>query len=194
MVALKDKRVIDWRPIRCAYIERQDKPTYQELSEEFHVALSSVCNTAADEGWVLQRTKFFQSVAVQGDVTQGLIELARERSETGSTLTNLMLVSLKEMTAVVSSFPPDMKPRARADIITSGSFAAMNFARALKDAGLASVPKELTDELTKGEHSSEAKNFLKQALQQINVSVQVQAPQAQPLAKKAEPVTELPPT
>ncbi len=185
----KDKNVVDWPAMRSAFIESDEKPTYAELSESFRVPLSTVCSTAADEGWVLQRSRYLEKVALACGATEAIIDLAKGNREVASTFINFALVGVKRLTKVVESIEEGTKARAESDIIQNCAFAAANFAKSLKELGITVIPKELADGLGSG---SGSRDFLKSALQQINVSVNVAQGKAEPAKETPKADVELP--
>ncbi len=168
-IAQRDISFKDWPSIRKAFIEADDKPTYAELAERFRVSLSTIQSTASDEGWVFQRARRIEQVAVQIGATENLIELAKGNREVTATFINLALVGVKRLTRVIESIPEDTKPRAEIGFVQDASFAAANFAKSLREIGVMCVPKELSESLGKGDAG---KDFLRGALQQINITVQ----------------------
>lgn len=170
MVATKDSKTNVWREIRSAYIERPQKPTYAELAEEFRVPANTLGVYAADEGWVLLRSQHLESVALACNAQEGMIELAKGNREVAATFINFALVGVKRLTRVIESIEEGTKPRAESDIIQNCAFAASNFAKSLKEIGVIVIPRSLADGLeAKGDAG---KDFLKGALQQINITVQ----------------------
>lgn len=164
-----DVKATIWPAIRRAFIEREQKPTQVELAEEFRVNVNTLANIAAEEGWTLQRARFFDSQLVRSDVTQALVEIARDRRETSTAVANSALVGVRRITYFVEKIPDTTAPKAALDLLNTASFATANFAKSLKDAGLVEIPKALSDQLGKGDNS---KDFLRGALQQINITVQ----------------------
>lgn len=160
----------DWPQIRSAYIDADEKPTYTELADRFRLSLQAISNRAADEGWAMARARRLEQAEKKAEVSEALIELATERRETSSAIANAVLIGVRKLTVFLEAMPDDTKPKAGFDQVNTCFFGLANAAKALKDAGLVELPRSLVDGInSKGDAGKE---FLKGALQQINITVQ----------------------
>ena len=80
----------------------------------------------------------------------------------------------------------ELAPSTRSQVLNTAAFALANLAKGLKDAGVVGLPRALMDSLeSKAPKGPEGKDWLKHAMQQINVTVQ--------LAREGKPVDTVPP-
>jgi hypothetical protein len=138
---------MDWTPVRLAYIDRAERPTYAELSTEFSIPESSVKRIAADEGWPLMRARRLELAMQQSDAATVLIEAARGEREVLESFRAVALVMLRDTLANIEQVRSEGKPARRLALIQTASFALQNLSQALKNVGFIGIPKGLQDRL-----------------------------------------------
>ncbi len=185
-LAQRDTSSKAWPEIRSAYIDSDEKPAFTELADRFHLSFQAISARAADEGWAMARARRLEAAERKAEVSEALIELATERRETSAAIANAVLIGVRKLTVFLEALPPDIKPKAGFDQVNTCFFGLANAAKALKDAGLVELPRSLVDGInSKGDAG---RDFLKGALQQINITVQ--NAQAASAPKTADVVSE----
>jgi hypothetical protein len=63
--------------VRRAFIEREHRPTYEELSVEFQVPKGSIGNAASDQSWPAMRAEYLESKLRQADAAEIMLEAVK---------------------------------------------------------------------------------------------------------------------
>lgn len=181
------KRSVDWSPIRKAFIERQDRPTYAELADEFGIPLPRVAEAGLDEGWPMLRARHSASLIERSGAHDMLLQAAAAQRAVTDRLSSLTLQTISQLQSVVDDpHLGELAPSTRSQVLNTAAFALANLAKGLKDAGVVGLPRALMDSLeSKAPKGPEGKDWLKHAMQQINVTVQ--------LAREGKPTDTVPP-
>lgn len=179
------KRVIDWPTVREAFIKRTERPTYDELSQEFGIKVSTIANAASDEGWPILRAQHVEQVLEKADAGQIIVKaLAVDRalSQKGASFGMAAMDSLME--TLNHPKMKDYAPSTKSEITNTCTFAFVNVAKGLREMGITGISKTLDQA---GKESNGQWN--PQLLQQINVNVgEIIAKTRTELAAHVEPV------
>lgn len=175
-------RLIDWKPLRDAFVTRSPRPTYQELSEEFNLPLGSIGTCAAEEAWTSLRAQYLETKLKEADASGVLLEAIKIDRTLIRAVADLALVALNRIKHEVERLTDERAPTTNIEVLNTAGFAAANFTRALKDSGIVGLPKGMAAD---GKEANGRWN--PEMLQQINVTVQNLT--AQQAATKAEPQT-----
>ena len=150
------QRVIDWEPIRKAFVERPKRLTYAELSVEFSIGESSIKTCAADEGWAMMRARRLELEMQRADAAQIIVEAAASDRAAIERFRTLAIRMVNDTLADVESIAGEFTAAKRLNLRQTASFTILNLAQALKNVGLTGVPKELRDGLGGSGASGEA--------------------------------------
>ena len=139
----------NWTEMRRAYVEREVRPTLEELSQEFGSNPPRISNVAIDESWGIARAE--------------RIEKRLRDSEAAETAKNTCLSVLRQLGHLAEGLDRKKGDSTRANTLNNISFAISNTCNALKTMGIIGVtkglPKDGDGKLDMG------------FLQQINVTV-----------------------
>jgi hypothetical protein len=170
-------------PVRRAFIERRERMTYKELSEEFKVPLGTICNAAADQSWPAMRSDYLAAKLVECDAQSALLAAVQTDKSLLRKFTSVALSALDKLALTIDSINVDRAANTNASALNTCSFAYLNFARGLSDAGILGISKTLN---ASGKEDNGRWN--PQMLSQINVTVQNLAAQAEKAEKTVEAV------
>ena len=178
---------VPWGEIRTAFVERSDRPTYTDLSGEFSVPLERISKVANDEGWPMLRARHSAALVERSGAHDMLLQAAAAQRAVTDRLSSLTLQTISQLQSVVDDpHLGELAPSTRSQVLNTAAFALANLAKGLKDAGVVGLPRALMDSLeSKAPKGPEGKDWLKHAMQQINVTVQ--------LAREGKPVDTVPP-
>ena len=169
-VPIGTQRLRDWDPVRKAYFERCERPTYAELSAEFSIPENSVRSIAASEGWAMLRAQRLEVEAARTDALAVVIEAAKGEKLLIDAFKSAVLVMVRDLLGNVEAIRDEKKAARRLALNQTASFTALNLAQALKALGVVGVPKRLLEAMNEsGERGADWKQG---ALAQLNVLVQ----------------------
>lgn len=160
-------RLVNWQPLRDAFVQRSPRPTYQELSEEFNVPFGSIGVCANEEAWTSLRAQYLESRLKEADAAGVLLEAIKIDRTLIRAVSDLALVALSRLKHEIERLTDEKAPSTNVEVLNTCSFAAANFTRALKDTGVIGLPKGMSAE---GKELNGRWN--PEMLQQINVTVQ----------------------
>lgn len=177
------------------YLSSSPCATYVSVAERFEIPVGTLGRAASEEDWPALRKKRQELALLESNAMQMLTEAAQKGTAVpGMAGEVAMVIFAGLLTHLGQMEKATCKPSYAVQVYQNASFCLLNTANACKSLGIVGLPKELA-ELGKSHGGVDGHGkWDKQLLQQINVTVQGLTAQAQPLAKKAEPVTELPPT
>lgn len=185
---LKAKRVVDWPPIREAYITRSPLPSYTELSEEFPVSTQSISRCANEEGWAEMRLARIQGQLVKAGASELILESIKDE---GKLLQSSRLTASNAVEAAnliierITLNSDETKDSTRATTLNNVCFALANLGRFIESIGIVGMAGRIKGAKQAGE-SSDGQPWEKGMLQQINVTVkniQAEAERAKPVAE-----------
>ena len=163
-----------------AFIEREEKPTYQSLSDEFDVPLSTIGRASVDENWVSLRAADIERKALENKATQIVLSAANTVNQPiMNAAQNAVLLALQKIALIFSDIDDERAPSTRAQTVNTLSFAFKNICDGCKSMGIGSLPKKFA-ELSEG-----GAGWSTGLMQQINVHVAAQ--QAAPAQPKPAP-------
>ncbi len=155
-------------------MSRHPKPTYEELSAEFEIPLSTIGRLSVEEGWVSLRAATLERKAKESDALSIVLEAVKIDRTIIATLSDVLLIGLRKIGDALNGIPDTHAASTKAEIVNTCSFALKNFADAAKSAGIMGVSKTLNQLGDAGNG-----RWNPEMLQQINVTVQnLQAGQA----------------
>lgn len=163
------KRFRDWTPVRKAFLDEPERPTYAELAERFSIPINSVCSVASEEGWALTRSRRLERALADSDVADVLVSAARGERMITDKFRELALVVVAAL--VIESGQLPAKQAGRVRVLQALTFSALNMGQALKAVGVIGLPKELRDRLDSSASAGDGDGF-KRALMNLNVMVQ----------------------
>jgi hypothetical protein len=169
-------RLTDWEPIRLAFVERALRPTWVELSKEFSVSEPAICRVAGEQGWIVLRAQNSDAKLAKSDVVDSLLKasdenrvIARSAKEAGLALMQFILGAIQLATA-----NDKLKDRARCDMAQTLAFAYKNSCAGLKDIGVVDQGKALMDTIDSEANRHGDKEWSRQMLGQLNVTINTQ--------------------
>jgi len=159
-ITLKEK-------LRSCFIERETRPTYEELSDEFKVPLPTLKNWAAEEGWQRMRTANLEMMAERGDALGILVRASKIDKALVDATANNLLTAHEKINQCLADIDNSRAPSTRSQTINTLTFALLNLANTAKASGLVGMPKGLA-----GEGQEANGRWDPKLLTQINVTVQ----------------------
>ena len=153
---LVTQRVTDWDPVRKAFIESDERPTYAELSTRFSVPLSSLATVAADQGWVAMRARRVESLLSAGDAGAVIARAAAGETLLTEHFRDSVLVILIKLREELAGLADVKSRRARLNSLQTASFAVLNCSSAIKAVGIVGLPKQLRDGLDREDETNPA--------------------------------------
>jgi len=158
---------IDWSGARKAFVERPQRPTYEELSVEFGCASGSIGRISADEGWPALRAAYLDAALQRADAGSVLLEACKSDRTIARGYSAAAIVILSRVVAAVESVDESRAAATKLDAYNTASFCLKNLADALRSAGIIGVARSLE---AAGKELNGQWN--PQMLQNINVVVQ----------------------
>lgn len=180
-------RQVDWQPLRDAFTKRSPRPTYQELSDEFTVPLSTIAVCAGEEAWTSLRAQYLEARLKEADAAGVLLEAIKIDRSLIRAVSDLALVALTRVKHEIERICDEKAVSTNMEALNTAGFAAANFTRALKDCGVIGLPKGMAE----GKEANGKWN--PEMLQQINVTVQNLTAQAAQSDANAKPLTKVEP-
>jgi hypothetical protein len=175
-------RLVDWQPLRDAFVTRSPRPTFTDLSAEFSVPITSISNCANEEAWISMRAQHLESQLKAADAAGVLLEAIKIDRTLIRTVSDLALIALQRLKHEIERLTDEKAPSTNVEVLNTCSFAAANFTRALKDVGIVGLPKGMA-----GQGKEDNGRWNPEMLGQINISVQNLV--SQQAAAKPEPAT-----
>lgn len=153
--------------VRCAFVERDAQPTYEELSVEFSMPCATVRKYAAQEGWPGMRSAHLDRKLAEADAKSVMLAVVRGDHVVSRKYLNLAIVTLDKLTLTVERLEDDKAASTNAQTINTCMFAAQNLAKALHEVGIVGISKTLNDAGKEDNGRWDPK-----MLSQLNVTVQ----------------------
>ncbi len=160
-------RTIDWEPLREAYIERPQRPTYVELEEEFGVKNNTIARCASEEGWPMLRASFLERKVKESDASAIILAAVQVDRGLVRSVANFALVTIARCTTAVELVDESKAAATKLDAYNTATFAVKNICDSLRSVGIVGLPKGMADN---GKEDNGRWN--PQMLQQINLTVQ----------------------
>lgn len=129
--------------LRAAFIDRETRPTYEDMSKEFNVPLNTVKNWAASENWQKMRLSAQEKLAEKSDALAIMLRAVKIDQRVVEAFANVVLLGFEQMSRVLLDIKPENAASSRAQTINTVMFAAKNAADGCKTMGLVGLPKEL---------------------------------------------------
>lgn len=148
MVAGQRRRAasVDWVALRRAFVERPERPLYDELAKEFGVSPERITRAARDDGWATMRATFAQERLKQADAAMALVNAAKAEGAVTHAFTSAALEVCAQVHSVVQDLSKKkMAEATRANTLNSCAFTLSNLANALARVGVVGLPKALKD-------------------------------------------------
>lgn len=187
---------VDWVSLRKAFIERPERPLYDDLAKEFGCSVPRIMRASQDEGWPAMRAAHLEEALKSSDAAVALLRAAKADSAVTHAVSNLALEVIAQLHDVTAKAAAAGKAEnTRANTLNTVTFALRNLTGALKDVGIVGIPKALKEsagvDLGNGRWNP-------QMLQSLNVTVQnlvAAAPQVDgnPPSRPAAPPVEAAP-
>ena len=93
---------------RNAFVERANRPTYSELSEEFNIPLSTIGKWSAQDGWIAMRSVYWERKTLEGDALSLIHEAAtRVNRPVIAAITNAVLLAVQNIAETFQAIDPD---------------------------------------------------------------------------------------
>lgn len=153
--------------LRQTFIERANRPTYDELAAEFKCPVGTIKNYAADESWVALRLAHQEALAQKSDAFAIILRATQIDKRVVESFADVVVSTLHKLSTVVADVDGSKAASTRAQILNTCSFAAKNLGDLCKAIGLVGMPKGMADE---GKEANGRWN--PQMLSQLNVTVQ----------------------
>lgn len=176
------QREIDWKELRDAFVKRPERPTLTSLSAEFAVQLPTISKCCAEQGWHSLRAAHLDAELRRADAAGVLLEAVKIDRSIVRSVADLALVALEKIKAAVESIDDARAPQTKLDALNTAGFAAWNFCKSLREAGVLGLPAGLA---TAGKEDNGRWNPA--MLQNINLTVQTLVSQAKGAAEQAAP-------
>lgn len=159
--------VYNWVEVRNAFVRSPTRPTYQQLAEEFSVPIGKISIRSVDENWPLMRVQYVESQLRSADAGSVILESVGINRAIQQSAASFGLKMFQRLSETIDKLKPDAAASGDAANLNNIAFAAANTAKALKDAGIVGLPKELADagKLANGQWNP-------QLLAAINVTIQ----------------------
>lgn len=156
--------------MRRAFVERPERPLYDELAKEFGVAPERITRAARDDGWSTMRAAFMEERLKQADAAMVLVNAAKREGAVTHAFTSAALEVCAQVHTVVQDLSKKkMAEATRANTLNSCAFTLSNLANALARVGVVGLPKALKD--SAGVDSGNGR-WNPAMLQALNVTVQ----------------------
>ncbi len=167
--------------VRKAFVERDVRPMYTSLSEEFSVPASTIQHWAAQGAWLEARAAHLQKLEKQSRAADIVLTAAKRADERiMRAFSDVIIIGLEKLSFALAQIPEKQAASTQAQTINTCSFAAKNFSEVCRTLGIVGFSKALDQE---GKEANGRWN--PDMLQQINVTVQNMTDKA---AQPAEPV------
>ena len=187
-----DRRAI----LREHFITATDRPTYEQLSEEFGVGASSIKNWAADESWVALRIAHQEKQCQQSDALGVVLKASVIDRRAIESCSDAVLRGFQAISRIYDQINFDRAATTNSTVVNTLTFATKNLSEACWRVGIIGLPKGLADA-----GKSDNGRWNPELLQQINITVAAAAERAKttvnvPSAKasKVEPAPATPAT
>ena len=171
----------DWAAIRDAFIDRPERPLYDDLATEFGVSAVRIARASADEGWPALRAARLDQALRSSDAMKALLDAAAGEGALQRSVTNVAMEVLAQLQSVAQEAgkATGKAENTRANTLNTVSFALRNLTGALKDAGIVGLPRMLK---SAAGVSDEQGRWNPAMLQSLNVTVQNLVSTAAPVA------------
>jgi len=151
---------------REAYVTRDIRPTYAELSAECGMTEQRLQQAASDQGWPMARARYIQQRLDESGAGEVILSAMRSSRSIVAAGENCAMLLLGKICEIAESIKPESAASTRCGIVNTLTFAFSNVAKATKDLGIVGFPKELAD-AGKGGNG----HWNPQLLQSINVTI-----------------------
>ncbi len=182
------RRSFKWEPVREHFLTAPERPTWNELETQFGIPADRIRAAAGDEGWVVLRAKKTAALVERSGVHEMLLDAARHQQLITDKFCGVALGTVEQLEKILSDLDgtdgetgKKLAVTTRSNTLNTVSFALLNLANALKNSGVVGLPRALMNQIeSKMPAGEEGKEFLKTALQQINLTVN--------LAREGKPI------
>jgi len=176
------KRDFKWEEAREAFVSRGVKPSYDEISTEFSIPLSTVRLAAMDEGWPMLRANKVNAALEAVNAGEQILTALKSSRAIVSAGENVGIIALQKITQLLEDVinDKDKAVSTRANNLNTISFAISNVAKAMKDLGIVGFAKGLQDE------GAPNGKWRPELLNQINITVQNLTKQATREVKESQ--------
>jgi hypothetical protein len=152
--------------VRLAFVEREDRLTYQQLADEFNVPKGTISVAAADESWISMRAAHQEKLAAKSDAMGIILKACQTDQKLINSVADVSLYLLGQILMTVQEVPAERAASTKMEILNTATFSLKNISDAIKNVGLVGFSKDL------GAAGKEANGqWNPQMLQQINVNV-----------------------
>ncbi len=192
MVSVKPKTTSDaasWDEIKEFFVNSEDKMTYDQVAERFHLSQSRVQTKAYEQDWPSLRRKFQEG---QLAASNAAVAIRKACSQDQTVVERLVEVGLACLNAVELGLrklaESEASPRAHMDIANTSTFAVANLAKTFDTIGIFGLHDKLTRAGQDAGGADGHGKWDKGLLQQINVTVQGMTARVDAAAAKAAEV------
>lgn len=139
-------RSFDWAPVRKAFVERNERPTYDELSGEFQIPIATLHRASSEEGWAALRAQYLEQQLAKADASGVLLKAIRIDQSLVTQASSVAITLLEKLQETLVSIDGKTAASSRASVLNTCSFAFKNVTDGLKSAGLLGISKTLDAE------------------------------------------------
>ena len=155
-----------WDKVRARFCESPERPTYKELSEEFHLPEKTICAAAFDQGWPILRARHIDERLEAAGARETVLAAVLASRAIVSTGENVGMSMLQKIAALASELEEGALS-SRINLANTLTFALSNTAKAMKDLGIVGFAGKLKEEGQSGNNQWDPK-----LLAQVNVTIQ----------------------
>ena len=176
------QRVRDWEPVRKAFLEAPERPSLQELADQFGIPAGSVNKACFDEGWMVLRARRLELIAKESDALGRLVKAVQGENAILDRVRTVSLLLLESMAKDLEDLTaePEINPttgKAAKTLAASTvvnlhqtvSFTLKNLCDALRSVGLVGLKRMLDD----GPGGQGSPGDWKGAIRDLNVMLKV---------------------
>ena len=143
ILAPRDKAELE--NVRKAFIERAQRPTYNELAGEFGIPHSTIGKYAAQESWIALRAERLEKKLVASDALATIDEAIRVDSTLTRSFSDGVILVLEKVKETINGVDEDRAPQTKLQAYNTASFTLLNLSNTCKNLGLVALGKKLDD-------------------------------------------------
>ena len=143
ILAPRDKAELE--NVRKAFIERSQRPTYNELAGEFGIPHSTIGKYAAQESWIALRAERLEKKVVASDALATIDEAIRVDKTLTRGFSDGVILVLEKVKEAINSVADERAPQTKLQAYNTASFTLLNLSNTCKNIGLVALGKKLDD-------------------------------------------------
>lgn len=156
-----------WDEVRTAFVERETRPTYQELAGEFGISEQRIGQASNDQGWPMIRAQVIEKKlqdAGAGEIILAAMQSSRAIVRAGE---NFSILAMQKLIEIIEDIKKESACSTRVSLMNTAGFAYKNITDGCKQLGIVGFAKELNGAGKEGNGQ-----WNPGVLQSINVTVQ----------------------